>query len=110
LHGACRSAPGRLTRTFQSRTKDELSGIIDWVDVCRSDPGVDLQLAWSFLPPAAREEFLDEYGPVTEESLLRARVVALFYNAAGVRYASAEEMPTVAAEALAGLRRASAEL
>jgi Phosphotransferase enzyme family len=55
----------------------ELTGIIDWVDVCRSDPGVDLQLAWSLLPPAARDDFVDEYGPVTE-SLLRARVVALF--------------------------------
>jgi aminoglycoside phosphotransferase (APT) family kinase protein len=90
--------------------RDELSGIIDWVDVCRSDPGVDLQIAWSFLPLAAREGFLDEYGPVTEESLLRARVLALFLNAVLVRYGSAEGMPTVAAEALASLRRASAGL
>jgi len=87
-----------------------LTGIIDWVDVCRSDPGVDLQLAWSLLPPAARDEFFDEYGPVTDESLLRARVVALFLNAVLARYGSAEGMPTVAAEALASLRRASAGL
>jgi aminoglycoside phosphotransferase (APT) family kinase protein len=85
----------------------ELTGIIDWVDVCRSDPGVDLQLAWSFLPPPAREAFLDEYGPVPEESLLRARVLALFLNAALVRYGHAEGMAAVEAEALAGLRRAS---
>ncbi len=84
----------------------ELTGIIDWVDVCRSDPGVDLQLLWSFLEPGAREEFLDEYGPVPEESLLRARVLALFLNAVLLRYASAEGLATVAAEALAGLRRA----
>ena len=63
--------------------------IIDWVDVCRSDPGVDLQLAWSMLPPAARDEFVDEYGPVAEESLLRARVVALFLYAILARYGSA---------------------
>jgi len=88
----------------------ELTGIIDWVDVCRSDPGVDLQLAWSFLAPAAREEFLDEYGPVSEESLLRARVLALFLNSALVRYGSAEGMATLEAEALAGLQRASAGL
>ncbi len=80
------------------------------MDVCRSDPGIDLQLAWSFLPPAAREEFLDEYGTVTEASLLRARVLALFLNAALARYASAEGKPAVATEALAGLRRASAGL
>jgi aminoglycoside phosphotransferase (APT) family kinase protein len=90
--------------------RGELSGIIDWVDVCRSDPGVDLQLVWSWLPPTAREGFLDEYGPVTEESLLRARVLALFLSAVLLRYGSAEGMPTVTAEALAGLRRASAGL
>ena len=88
----------------------KLTGIIDWVDVCRSDPGVDLQLAWSFLPRAARDEFFDEYGPVSEESLLRARVVALFLNAVLARYGNAEGMPTVEAEAVAGLRRASAGL
>jgi aminoglycoside phosphotransferase (APT) family kinase protein len=88
----------------------QLTGIIDWVDVCRSDPGVDLQLAWSWMPPAARDEFLDEYGPVTEDSLLRARVVALFLNGALARYGSAEGMPTVVAEALSGLHRASAGL
>jgi aminoglycoside phosphotransferase (APT) family kinase protein len=85
----------------------KLTGIIDWVDVCRSDPGVDLQLAWGLLPRAARDEFFDEYGPVTDESLLRARVVALFLNAVLARYGSAEGMPTIAAEAVAGLRRAS---
>jgi aminoglycoside phosphotransferase (APT) family kinase protein len=90
--------------------RGELSGIIDWVDVCRSDPGVDLQLVWSCLPPTAREGFLDEYGPVTGESLLRARVLALFLNAVLVRYGRAEGMPTVTARALAGLRRASAGL
>jgi aminoglycoside phosphotransferase (APT) family kinase protein len=85
----------------------ELTALIDWVDVCRSDPGVDLQLAWSFLPPPAREAFLDEYGPVPEESLLRARVLALFLNTALARYAHAEGLAAVEAEALAGLRRAA---
>jgi aminoglycoside phosphotransferase (APT) family kinase protein len=85
----------------------QLSGLIDWVDVCRSDPGVDLQLVWSFLPAAGREEFLDEYGPVAESSLLRARVLALFLNAILARYAHAEGMPAIEAEALAGLARAT---
>src|SRR5207253_6482484 len=78
-----------------------------WTSAAQT-PGVDLQLAWSLLPPAARDEFFDEYGPVTDESLLRARVVALFLNAVLARYGSAEGMPTIAAEALASLRRASA--
>lgn len=85
----------------------ELGGIIDWVDVCRSDPGVDLQLLWSFLPPAGRDAFLDEYGPVSEGSLLRARVLALFLNAILARYGHAEGLAAVEAEALAGLSRAA---
>jgi aminoglycoside phosphotransferase (APT) family kinase protein len=82
-----------------------LSGVIDWVDVCRSDPGVDLQLYWSLLPRVAREEFLDEYGPVSGDSLRRARVVALFLNAVLARYGHDEGMSGVEAEALAGLDR-----
>jgi aminoglycoside phosphotransferase (APT) family kinase protein len=85
--------------------RSELSGIIDWVDVCRSDPGVDLQIVWSFLAPAGRAVFRDEYGPVSEESLLRARVLALFLSATLARYGHAEGLLTVQTEALAGLRR-----
>jgi aminoglycoside phosphotransferase (APT) family kinase protein len=85
---------------------DDLTGIIDWVDVCRSDPGVDLQLLWSFFPPAARDEFLAEYGRVSEDSLIRARLLALFLNATLARYGRAEGFPAVEAEALAGLERA----
>ena len=85
----------------------ELTGIIDWVDLCRSDPGVDLQLLWSFFPPEGRAAFLDEYGDVSEESLLRARVLALFLCAVLARYARAEGLAAVEAEALAGLRRAA---
>jgi aminoglycoside phosphotransferase (APT) family kinase protein len=83
----------------------ELAAIIDWVDVCRSDPGVDLQLWWSLLPPAGREAFVDEYGGVTDDSLLRARVLALFLNAILLRHARAEGLEAVEAEAQAGLRR-----
>ena len=83
----------------------ELTGIVDWVDVCRSDPGVDLAIAWSLLPPPARAEFLDEYGPVSAGSLLRGRVVALYLSAALARYAHIESLAGVEAEALAALDR-----
>ena len=86
-----------------------LSGIIDWVDVCRSDPGVDLQLLWSFLPAAGRAAFLGEYGAVPEESLLRARVLALFLNAILLRHARAEGLAAVATEALTGLERTAVD-
>jgi aminoglycoside phosphotransferase (APT) family kinase protein len=86
----------------------ELSGVIDWVDVCRADPGQDLQLVWSFLPPDSRREFLAEYGPASEASLLRARVLALNLSAILARYGHDEGMPDVETEALAGLDRAVA--
>ena len=85
----------------------ELSGVIDWVDVCRADPGQDLLLVWSFLSPAARVQFLDEYGPVSEESLLRGRVLALGLNASLARYGRDEGVPAIQTEALAGLERAA---
>ena len=82
-----------------------LRGLIDWIDVCRADPAIDLQLAWSFLDPPARAAFLAEYGPVPREALLRARVVALFLCAALALYGAAEGHEAVAREALAGLDR-----
>lgn len=83
----------------------EPSGIVDWVDVCRSDPGIDLQLVWSLLTPPAREAFLGDYGPVSAASLLRARVLALHLNAVLALYGRAEGLAAVEREAVAGLRR-----
>jgi aminoglycoside phosphotransferase (APT) family kinase protein len=83
------------------------SGVIDWVDLCRADPAIDLQLLWSFLPPRGRERFLGAYGAVSEEQLLRARVVALSLCAALARYGHEEGMPSVEREAVAGLERAA---
>jgi len=83
-----------------------LTGIVDWVDLCRSDPGVDLSLAYGFLPPDARGEFLDEYGELDPASLVRARVLAINLMAVLARYGHDDGMPTVKAEALAGLGRA----
>src|SRR4051794_5068857 len=83
----------------------ELRGLIDWIDVCRSDPAIDLQLLWSFFGPRDRAVFLADYGPVSAEVLLRARVVALFLCAALALYGDAEGHPAVAREALSGLDR-----
>ena len=86
-----------------------LTGVIDWGDMCRADPSVDLLLVWSFLPPHARDEFLAAYGPVEPEPLLRARVLALFLSAALLLYAEHEGMANLKDESLAGLDRAAAE-
>ena len=83
----------------------ELTGVIDWVDICRADPGQDLQLLWSFLAPSSRADFLDEYGPVAEGSLLRARVLALNLNALLARYGHDEGAVAVEREAISALNR-----
>jgi aminoglycoside phosphotransferase (APT) family kinase protein len=87
-----------------------LSGVVDWVDVCRSDPGIDLQLVYALLPAGDRPTFFDEYGPVAEGSLLRARVLALNLSAVLARYGRANGLDPVEREAVASLDRAVADL
>jgi len=84
----------------------ELTGVLDWVDLCRSDPAVDLSMLWAYLPPRARPAFLEAYGMVDDAQLLRARVVALSVWGALANYGHAEGHAGIAAEALSGLRRA----
>lgn len=82
-----------------------LAGVIDWGDVHLGNPGVDLQLLWSYFPAAARGAFLARYGPVSPERLLIARVVAVFLSAALAAYAEKTGRRALRDEALAGLRR-----
>jgi aminoglycoside phosphotransferase (APT) family kinase protein len=82
-----------------------LAGVIDWGDICRGDPSIDLSLLWSFFPPNGRSAFLDAYGPVTADQLLRARVLALCLCAVLALYAHHEGMVGVEGEALDGLER-----
>ncbi len=56
----------------------ELTGVIDWIDVSRADPAVDLVPYWGFLPPAGRQAFREIYGPIRPDQLVRARVLAVF--------------------------------
>ena len=84
-----------------------LTGIIDWIDVCRADPGIDLLLYWTFFPPDGRRAFLDAYGPVAPESLLRARVLAFFLCATLALYGRVEGADAIEREAVAGLERAT---
>jgi aminoglycoside phosphotransferase (APT) family kinase protein len=82
------------------------SAVIDWGDVCRSDPAIDLPLLWSFVPPEGRAAFLDAYGPVNEAQLLRSRVLAVQLCAALAHYGRVEGNAGVEREAVRGLERA----
>jgi aminoglycoside phosphotransferase (APT) family kinase protein len=86
-----------------------LTGIVDWVDVCRSDPAVDLSVAWSTLDEGARSSFFAVYGEVGEQTRVRARVVAAFLCAALVDWAGKEQVPRVLDAAAEGLQRAIEE-
>jgi len=81
------------------------AAVIDWGDLCRGDPSIDMCLIWCLLP--ARDEFLAAYGPVTDDQLLRARVLALFLCAVLALYGDHEGMPALRDEAVAGLDRAA---
>jgi aminoglycoside phosphotransferase (APT) family kinase protein len=81
------------------------AAVIDWGDVCRADPSIDLSLYWSLLSPAGRQALRETYGPVSEEQLLRARVLSLFLNAILAIYAHAEGVRMLECEAIAGLHR-----
>lgn len=83
----------------------EPTAVIDWIDLSRNDPCVDLVLFWCVLPPAARREFLTAYGAVSEEQLLRARVLSLFLCATLAVYGHSEGMKSLTLEAVAGLDR-----
>lgn len=87
--------------------KGRLTGVIDWGDVCRAPRSLDLQVVWSFFPPDNRPAFLDAYGPVDEETLLRARVLAISLGAVLAAYGHHERMASVKREAIAGLERAA---
>jgi aminoglycoside phosphotransferase (APT) family kinase protein len=87
---------------------DALCAVIDWGDVCRGDPTIDLPLFWSFFDDVGREAFLDAYGPIGEDQLLRARVLALFLCSTLAVYARHEGVPDIEREGVAGLVRASA--
>jgi aminoglycoside phosphotransferase (APT) family kinase protein len=85
-----------------------ISGVIDWGDVCLGDPSLDLALSWSALTPDGRADFFAAYGGrVSEETLLRARVLSVFLCAALAIYAANEGLDRLVREALGGLARSA---
>jgi len=81
------------------------AGVIDWGDVCRADPSIDLSLYWGLLSPTGRQALRDAYPSIGEEQLLRARVLSLFLNAILALYAHDEGLRALEREAIAGLHR-----
>jgi aminoglycoside phosphotransferase (APT) family kinase protein len=74
-------------------------GAIDWGDMHFGNPALDLQIAWSLLPPEARGDFWSEYGPVTEDQLAQARLLALYLALVLFEYGLVEKLESVRREA-----------
>jgi aminoglycoside phosphotransferase (APT) family kinase protein len=81
------------------------SAVIDWIDLSRNDPAVDIVLYWCALPPEGRTAFLEAYGALTDDQLLRARVLSLFLCSVLALYGHHEGLPRLREEAVAGLER-----
>lgn len=86
-------------------TGQALRGVIDWGDMCRSDPAIDLMLVWLLLPRAGRQRFVEAYGPIDDEASLRARVLALFLGLTLAVYARDTGHTALERECVAGLER-----
>lgn len=82
-----------------------LCGAIDWGDVHRGDPAVDLAVAHAFLPPAARQAFRAAYGPIEGETWRLARLRALHVSAALAEYARETADGPLLEEAAAAIAR-----
>ena len=62
---------------------------------------------WSALQPEERDAFLAAYGDVDDQTLLRARAVALHVNSMLVQYAHHQGFASIEREAVASLVRAA---
>jgi len=83
------------------------TAVIDWGDLCLAPRSVDLSFAYSALAGAAREAFVAEYGPVDEDTELRARVMAIFSAASVAAYADESGDSILLASAVTGLSLAA---
>ena len=83
------------------------AAVIDWGDLCMAPRSVDLSVAYSALTGPAREAFFAQYGPVDDDTELRARVMAIFSTASVAAYAHELDDRILLASALAGLALAA---
>jgi aminoglycoside phosphotransferase (APT) family kinase protein len=84
------------------------SGVIDWGDMSCGDPAIDLSLVFGLVPASAHADFFAAYGPVRDDQLIRARVLAINLCSVLLLYGHTEGMHDVEREALAALQRAAA--
>lgn len=71
---------GDLYGAHVLQVRGRVSGIIDWGDVRRGNPGMDLNVAWALLPAEEQEAFWAAYGADTPALRAWSRFYALNYG------------------------------
>jgi aminoglycoside phosphotransferase (APT) family kinase protein len=102
-------AHGDLHQRHVLVDESRLAAVIDFGDLCLADPCIDLIPWWSLLAPSGRERFSAEYGAVTDDQLLRSRVLAIALDSMLARYAQDVGHMSLQREAIAGLERTLAD-
>lgn len=69
----------------------QISAVIDWGDAHMGNPGVDLSLAFTFVPPEGRNEFFDLYGDVDPNDRMLAELRACMYGCALLHYGLSQD-------------------
>ncbi len=85
-----------------------LTGVIDWGDLHRGDPAVDLSIAHSVLPTEAHARFRAAYGAISEATWLRARFRAIYSSVTITVYGYEINDADLKREGLYGLRTIAA--
>jgi aminoglycoside phosphotransferase (APT) family kinase protein len=83
-----------------------VTGVIDWGDLCRADPAVDLSIAYFGFAGKARADLLSAYGEaLSAERELAARTCAISLAVSLAEYAADDGRVALLQECLAGLGR-----
>lgn len=88
--------------------QNQFCGVIDWGDAHLGDPALDVQIAFSFLPPQARSEFTTAYAGLDKNTWRRAQFRALHYGLLFVKYGIESGKPHMRQLGLDSLRLALA--
>jgi len=82
-------------------------GIIDWGDLHRGDPALDLSIGFTLISPQARTDFFDSYGEVEPRTIELARYRAIYHSAMVAHYGLRIAAGDLIDIGIRGLRRAS---
>lgn len=83
------------------------TGVIDWGDVHRGDPAVDLAIVYGALPPPARQAFWTIYGAVSDARRRVAQLRAAYHATLLLAYARDLGDEALVADTLDTLRRSA---